>query len=851
MTEPGIAQALIDAWATGAALDATTRLGSALSAHDPGTSTGAADVAVLLRQCLRADDVRRSASWANANGFVRAWLEVPICRLFPESFDWLSYGLLAQHIPSHRVRLSAEPWRPAWLDVPDGMSVDADAEAAIPCRTDESVEGDPFLQLLDASFSGYKTPGQRASVRSAMVLPAGATLVVNLPTGAGKTLAMLAAAETAPPTMTSVIVVPTVALALDQERRYSAQNPRSPATAYHGNLSEAAKKAFRERLWSGEQRVIFTNPEAVVSSLARPLADAAAGGRLATLAIDEAHVVGSWGDTFRPHFHSLAGLRRYMLRAADQAGHPPFKTILASATLTEDVLAVLQVLFGQPGPFFQVAAAVLRPEPSYWSSTDLKPAEREQHLLEALRHLPRPAIIYTTLRQENRPGTYTPQKLAQVLRGAGFDRLATVDGGSSTTQREQVLRGMRSDGGVGPAIDLVVATSAFGLGIDVPDIRAVIHACLPEGIDRFYQEVGRSGRDGNASTSVLFATCEDDEVAARLTSPTYLTTKRARERWASMWDARRVAGDNLFRLPLTATSGEVKVNNDYNERWNLFTVILLARTGAVTWDFSFSGHDDNGDPESDEGWLTVRLLRGDHQTDDFWHNVVELTRATMVENSRESLRRLHTALAGTTCTGVVTAESFAINAPPHLRTACLAACGGCRWCRTHGKHRWASPSPIPAAIALPPDQQETGLDNRAVPGTFGPRVVVCVPPSVLLKPRQLRPLLTRLVAAGKIGLIVASASLVETVRQEVAKSPALARSVMVDSSRDFDPITAVGVSTLFVLADGEDADDLLEGNSRCPLTVICGTPDSPVGRDGLTLRDQDGSYDIEDLRSGG
>ena len=104
-----------------------------------------------------------------------------------------------------------------------------------------------------------------------MVLPAGATLVVNLPTGAGKTLAMLAAAETAPPGMTSVIVVPTIALALDQERRYHAQNPRSPATAYHGNLSEAAKKAFRERLWSGEQRVIFTNPEAVVSSWLGPL----------------------------------------------------------------------------------------------------------------------------------------------------------------------------------------------------------------------------------------------------------------------------------------------------------------------------------------------------------------------------------------------------------------------------------------------------------------------------------------------------------------------------------------------------------------------------------------------------
>ncbi|MCV6970085.1 protein DpdF [Mycobacterium bohemicum] len=825
----------------------TNRLASALSSHSCRTSTGAADVAVLLRQCLRADDVRRGASTTNCHEWVRAWLEVPICQLFPESFDWLSYGLLPQRTAGGRFRISAEPWRPAWLDVPDGMSVDADAAAAIPRRIDETVVGDPFLNAIDASFSGYKTPGQRASVRSAMVLPDGATLVVNLPTGAGKTLAMLAAAETAPPGMTSVIVVPTVALALDQERRYSKQNPDSPATAYHGNLSDAKKKAFRERLWSGEQRVIFTNPEAIVASLARPLADAAGGGRLSLLAIDEAHIVGSWGDAFRPHFHSLAGLRRYMLRAAAQNGHPPFKTILASATLTQDVLGLLNALFGEPGPFLQVAAPVLRPEPSYWQSTNLAPEDRERRVLEALRHLPRPAIIYTTLRQEDRPGTYTPQKLARVLRAAGYQRLETVDGGSSTAHREKVLRGMRDDGGIESTIDLVVATSAFGLGIDVPDIRSIVHACVPEGIDRFYQEVGRSGRDGNASTSVLLATREDDRVASDLASPTYLTSERARERWSAMLLARRDAGDGLCRLPLTATSGKVRIHGSYNERWNLSTVILLARTGAVGWDFLFSGRDAEGELESDAGWLTVRILRGDHQTDQFWQDVAEPTRASMVENSRESLFRLRNAITGTVCIGVVTAESFAIDAPPELRTTCLVACGGCRWCRAHGKIPWASPSPIPAAIAVPPTGDKPSLDRLAICGAYGRRVVVYVDPSVLSTPRKLRQLLPSLSAAGGIRQIVAAESLVAVVRDIVAKSPVLMRSVMVDASGDYDPVTAVGVPTLFLLADGQDPEEFLEGNSRAPLTVICGTPDSPVGRDGLTLRDQDGSYAYADI----
>lgn len=845
------AQATLDAWAIGTPFAVTSRFASALSGTGPNASAGAADIAVLLRQCLRSDDEHRLASMTDHGSFVRAWLEVPSCRLFPESFAWSNYGLLAQSRGERGARISADAWRPEWLDVPEGTSVDADSAAGITCRTDESVQGDPFLTVIDSEFSTYKTPGQRASVRSAMVLPAGATLVVNLPTGAGKTLAMLAAAELAAPGMTSVIVVPTVALALDQERRYRAQNPDSPGTAYYGGLSAAAKKGFRDRLWSGEQRVIFTNPEAVVSSLARPLVDAAGGGRLALLGVDEAHVVGSWGDAFRPHFHSLAGLRRLLLRAAKDAGHPPMKTILASATLTEDVLILLETLFGQPGPFLHVAAAVLRPEPSYWQATDLEPAAREAHLLETLRHVPRPAVVYTTLRQEQRFGTLTPSRVADLLRGQGFRRLEIVDGGSSTAHREKVLHGLRAEGDVQSTIDVVVATSAFGLGIDVADIRSVVHACIPEGIDRFYQEVGRGGRDGKASTSVLVATPQDEDLAQGLASPKYLTPARARERWTAMMTARRDVGDDLHRLPLTAISGDVKVNSEYNERWNLFTVILLARAGAIAWDFSFSGRDEDGELESDSGWLTIRVIRGDHQTDGFWRDVVDQTRRAMVENSHKGLLRLRNAMNGTGCAGVLIAESFTIDEPPDLRTTCLAACGGCRWCRAHGKPRWASPSPIPAAIAVVPADRPT-LDRWAVDGLYGRRIAVHLDLSIYANRRgNLLRFLSALVSAADIGLIVAGSSLVETVRSVVGKSASLRQSVMVDTLRDYDPTTTVGVSTLILLPEGEDAEEWLNGSSRAPLTVVCGAPHSPVGRSGHTLRDQDGSYpagDIDELR---
>jgi ATP-dependent DNA helicase RecQ len=846
MIERHQAQSALGDWGRGTGLSITSRLDAALATTKPTSRTGAADIAVLLRQCLRGDDERRrAADLGGSTGWVPSWLEVPVCTLFPESFDWSVYGLLPQSNTDRGVRISAEPWRPPWLESSgDTPPVDADSAAAVLCRVDESVRGDPFLPTVDSSIRRYKTPGQRAAVRSAMVLPPGATLVVNLPTGAGKTLAMLAAAESASPGMTAVVVVPTVALALDHARRYEAQHPGSPS-AYYGDLSESAKRAFRDRLRVGEQRLIFTNPEAVVSALARPLAETARGGRLALLAVDEAHVVGSWGDAFRPHFHSLAGFRTYLLREVSRVGHAPFKTILASATLSEDTLVLLRTLFGEPGPFLQVAAPVVRPEPSFWQTTGLESRLRDARLLEALRHLPRPAIVYTTLRQERAapPGALTPERVARLLRAADFRRLATVDGGSSAAHRERVLRGLRNESATPAVFDVVVATAAFGLGIDIPDIRTVIHACVPESIDRFYQEVGRGGRDGRAATSLVVATRHDEDVADNLASPSYLTSQRARERWAAMMAAAHATGDGLHRLPLTATPPDVPFNSEYNERWNLFTVILLARAGAVRWDFSFAGLDSDGQPASDSGWLTVRLVRGDHQSDQFWTDVAEATRQSMVDRSGLGLANLRQAMRGDACTGALIAESYRISRPPDLRAGCMPACGGCRWCRTHGRKRWASASPTPAAIAAARDDR-VPLDRLAVAGRYGRRVAICIDPATYSRPRQLRNLIKHLVPAGGIGLIVAGDEVLETVRGAVAGSQALTQVVMVDSIDEFDPLTTVGTSTLVFLPATADPADWLDGNGRSPLTVVCGTSDLPVADGSLTLNDQDGSYPL-------
>jgi ATP-dependent DNA helicase RecQ len=233
--------------------------------------------------------------------------------------------------------------------------------------------------------------------------------------------------------------VPTVALQRDLESR--ASTIVDHRTAYRPG--EASAEDILARTREGVQGPVFLSPESLVGSFAEALRTAAKRGALRAFVVDEAHMITAWGDDFRPAFQQIAGLRRELLSLSRGS---PFTTILMSATLTPYSIDSLYELFAAPGPVHHVHAARLRPEPSYWSYKARDETTRRAAVLEALKHLPRPLILYLTKRED-------ATAWFQRLRDGGFSRCALIHGGTPNEHRNEAMAQWGRD-----EIDVMVAT---------------------------------------------------------------------------------------------------------------------------------------------------------------------------------------------------------------------------------------------------------------------------------------------------------------------------------------------------------------------------------------------------------
>jgi hypothetical protein len=501
----------------------------------------------------------------------------------------------------------------------------------------------------------------------------------------------------------TIFVVPTVALALDQERamqqlfRENTPARRDWPLAWYSGLSHEQRAEVRKRLRNGTQRILFTSPEALTTSLLSAVSDAAKAGMLRYFVIDEAHLVTQWGDDFRPSFQALAGLRYTLLRLSAR----PFRTLLMSATFTEETVDTLASLFGPTDRVQMVSAVHLRPEPQYWFYKASSPEEKEERVLEALRHAPRPFILYVTKRDE-----ITHWNTVLRSRG-GLRRLATFDGGTPDRERLRIINEWADNG-----IDGIVATSAFGVGLDKRDVRTVIHATIPETLDRYYQEVGRGGRDGKSSVSLLVFDDSDWNLPERLAKPKIISTELGFDRWKAMYQSRSSTHEEgLLSINIDAVHKGLPGGSEYNVTWNMRTLILMARAGLLTLDIEANRDGQDLDPaESASSLLAsmasvrVRIQNDGHLIPELWESAVSASRGKTLEAAERNLQMMRQLLPGPSGSkhqigrevGETLTDLYRVRSP-RWPVQVTRVCGGCPKDRFAIRDRtdYAEPTVVP------------------------------------------------------------------------------------------------------------------------------------------------------------
>jgi ATP-dependent DNA helicase RecQ len=620
-------------------------------------------------------------------------LRVPADRGWPSSDAWRTWGVDALPIDSKYINLRARPWRAAWLDA-DRSDPFEDVLAGIPVRADGRCIADPFI--FDATgYEYYSCPGQREAVRAAFLMPAGSTLLVNLPTGSGKSLVGQA------PTLVqrkagsvTIFVVPTVALAIDQARQMgkflSGKGAIWPL-AWHSSTTPDDRAEIRRRLRDGTQRILFTSPEALTTSLLSDLVGLVEAGMLSYLVIDEAHLVVQWGSDFRPAFQALSGLRNALLRKVPRAG---FRTLLLSATFTGETVEALADIFGPRDKIQMISAVHLRPEPQYWFYGAHSSEEKKERVLELVRFCPRPFILYVTERSHARTWEAT---LRSEL---GLTRVARFDGSTTGNERKQII-----DAWTANRLDGIVATSAFGVGVDKGDVRTIIHATIPETLDRFYQEVGRGGRDGKPSSSFLIYHESDWELPERLAKPKLISDELGLNRWRALLEGGTPDSEpDLIRVNLNSVPRHRAGGNQYNVDWNVRTLLLMCRSGIISLELDRNidsaqtgGEDEAATALEAMTTVRVRILNHGHLRSETWETSISQVRQKTYQAADRSLHLMRDLLIKHREVSETLADLYGINAT-RWPVDVSRACGGCPGDRDQVAHQPAYH--VPSATPL-------------------------------------------------------------------------------------------------------------------------------------------------------
>jgi ATP-dependent DNA helicase RecQ len=369
-------------------------------------------------------------------------------------------------------------------------------------------------------FAAFR-PAQEGVVSAIMD---GHDVLAILPTGGGKSICYQV------PAMAyeglTIVVSPLIALMQDQVEALSRRGIR--ATYLNSTLST---REIEQRLIDaefGRYRLIYLAPERLTTDLFRERAKRL---KVGLLAIDEAHCVSEWGRHFRPSYLAIAAARA-------ELGNPPM--IAVTATATPDVRGDIVEKLGLRSPRVFVQGFD-RPN-LVWSI--FREVNKREKIKDVLAGVPGSGIVYAATRR-------AVEQWAAWLGSEGVSAMA-YHGGMPAEKRAAA-----QEAWLNGACRVVVATNAFGMGIDKPDVRFVIHVQVPASLEAYYQEAGRGGRDGRRAYAVLLFDPEDDQVHERLIADGHPDAKSIRKVYDALCSLNQVAIGAQAEEALTLDAGRV------------------------------------------------------------------------------------------------------------------------------------------------------------------------------------------------------------------------------------------------------------------------------------------------------